>query len=164
MNILGPTRHSRLNEAAGVVLLLAALFVALSLVSYNYQDTSWNTVGPARPHNLTGNLGAHIADTCIQMFGFSAFAIPVLMILLAWKWVRSSEILAHAIRVLGSTLLLLSICTAFALFPKTILISGVVPAGGLLGVILGIYRHYVLHNTVIDYVRKKNPLHHEEDK
>ncbi len=33
----------------------------------------------------------------------------------------------------------LSICTAFALFPKTILISGVVPAGGLLGVILADY-------------------------
>ena len=89
MNILSPTRHERLNEAAGIVLLLAGLFVTLSLLSYNYQDASWNTVtGAAKPHNLTGIAGAHVADFCLQVFGFSAYAIPVLMLLLAWKWVR----------------------------------------------------------------------------
>ena len=35
---------------------------------------------------------------------------------------------------------------------------------GLLGAIIAIYRHYVLHNTVVDYVRKKSQLQHKDDK
>ena len=100
MKILGPTRHDRLNEAAGVVFLLAGLFVALGLVSYDYHDVSWNTVAShARSHNLTGPIGAHLADFFLQIFGFSAYAIPVLILLLAWKWVRSAVIEAPVIKV-----------------------------------------------------------------
>ncbi len=58
MNFLGPTRYPRLNEAAAVVYLLAAIFVLLSLASYQYQDPSWNTVTGLRAHNLTGPIGA----------------------------------------------------------------------------------------------------------
>ncbi len=134
MNILTPTRHHRLNEAAGIVLLLAGLFVTLSLVSYNYQDASWNTAtGLARSHNLTGNAGAIVADFCLQVFGLSAYAIPALMLLLAWKWLRSSAIESPLIKIGGAALLLLSICTGLALLPPWNPIGGVLAAGGLLG-------------------------------
>jgi S-DNA-T family DNA segregation ATPase FtsK/SpoIIIE len=140
MNILSPSRHERLNEAAGIVLLLAGLFVTLSLLSYNYQDASWNTVtGAAKSHNLTGSAGAHVADFCLQVFGFSAFAIPGLMLLLAWKWVRSSAIESPLIKVAGAALLLVSICTGFALLPPWNPIGGVISAGGLLGIVVAGY-------------------------
>jgi S-DNA-T family DNA segregation ATPase FtsK/SpoIIIE len=140
MRFLNPTRHERLNEAAGIVLFLASLFLILSLASYNHQDTSWNTAGgPLRPHNLTGAAGAHVADLCLQVFGFAAYAIPVLIVLLAWRWVRSSAMESPVIKAAGSVLLLASSCTAFALLPFGRPIGGVIAAGGLLGVVTAGY-------------------------
>ena len=93
MKILGPTRHDRLNEALALVYLAASFFIFFSLISYSYQDPSWDTVsGTVRSHNLTGHLGARIADVFFQLIGLSAFAIPLLILVLAWKWLRSSPI------------------------------------------------------------------------
>src|ERR1019366_7282879 len=101
MNILGPTRYPRLNEAAAIVCLLAALFVLISLASYHPQDPSWDTVTGSRAHNLTGPLGATIADLALQLFGFAAYAIPVLMLMLGWKWLLSSPVAAPFAKVIG---------------------------------------------------------------
>src|SRR5271165_164898 len=103
MNILGPTRHNRLNEAAALVYAFVGVFVALSLVSYFPQDPSWNTAaGAVRAHNLTGVAGAHVADLLFQVFGLTAFGIPVLIWTLAWKWIGSRPIEAAWVRVGGS--------------------------------------------------------------
>jgi S-DNA-T family DNA segregation ATPase FtsK/SpoIIIE len=140
MRFLNPTRHDRLNEAAGIVLFLASLFVILSLASYSHLDRSWNTAtGLGRPHNLTGAAGSHVADLFLQVFGFSAWAIPVLMLLLAWRWVRSAPMESPFIKVGGAVLLLLSICTALALLVSGHPIGGVIPAGGLLGLVAAEY-------------------------
>jgi S-DNA-T family DNA segregation ATPase FtsK/SpoIIIE len=140
MRFLNPTRHDRLNEAAGIVLFLAGLFVILSLASYSHLDSSWNTAtGPGRPHNLTGAAGAHVADFFLQIFGLSAYAIPVLMFLLAWRWVRSAAMESPFIKVSGAVLLLLSICTALGLLVSGHPIGGVIPAGGLLGLVAADY-------------------------
>ena len=93
MKILGPTRFHRLNEAGALVFLFAGLFFSLSLVSYHPQDPSWNSAsGALRAHNLTGFAGSYTSDLCLQVLGLSAFAIPVLLWMLAWRWVRSAEI------------------------------------------------------------------------
>jgi S-DNA-T family DNA segregation ATPase FtsK/SpoIIIE len=140
MRFINPTRHERVNEAAGIVLLLASLFVILSLASYSHLDGSWNTAtGPGRPHNLTGAAGAHVADLCLQIFGFTAYAIPVLMLLLAWRWVRSSPMESPLIKVTGAGLLLLSVCTTLSLLVSGHPIGGVVPAGGFLGLVTAGY-------------------------
>ena len=110
MKILGPTRFQRLNEAGALVFLFAGLFFSLSLVSYQTQDPSWNLVsGAVRAHNLTGVAGSYIADLFLQVLGLSAFAIPVLLWMLAWRWVRSAEIQAPGIKIAGSGLLMLSV-------------------------------------------------------
>jgi S-DNA-T family DNA segregation ATPase FtsK/SpoIIIE len=140
MNILGPTRSARLNEAAAIVFLLAGLFVLLSLASYNYEDPSWNTAtGVVSAHNLTGPIGAKLADFILQLFGFAAYGLPLLAVLLGWKWIRSSAIEAPLVKVAGSAALLSSICAAFALASNWHPIGGVIPAGGLLGSILADY-------------------------
>jgi S-DNA-T family DNA segregation ATPase FtsK/SpoIIIE len=137
MNILGPTRSARLNEAAAIVFLLAGLFVLLSLASYNYEDPSWNTAtGVAPAHNLTGPIGAKLADFVLQLLGFAGYGLPLLAILLGWKWVRSSAIEAPSVKLAGAAALLSSICAACALAPNWHPIGGVIPAGGLLGIIL----------------------------
>jgi S-DNA-T family DNA segregation ATPase FtsK/SpoIIIE len=137
MKILGPTRFHRLNEAGALVFLFAGLFFSLSLVSYHPQDPSWNSVsGATRAHNLTGFAGSYTSDLCLQVLGLSAFAIPVLLWMLAWRWVRSAEIKAPAIKVFGSSLLMLSGGAALSLLPTWHPWNGSFSAGGIIGVLL----------------------------
>ena len=139
MNILGPTRYPRLNEAAAIVYLLAALFVLLSLLSYHSQDPSWNSVTGSHAKNLTGPIGATIADAMLQLFGFAAFGVPVLIVALAWKWLRSRALEAPWVKVIGAGGLIASICTAFGLLPDWRPIAGLIPASGIIGVLAADY-------------------------
>jgi DNA segregation ATPase FtsK/SpoIIIE, S-DNA-T family len=137
MTFLSPTSRHRFNEVTGVVLLSAAVLLWLSLLSYQVQDASWNTAnGLARPHNLIGPMGAHLADFGLQAFGLAAFILPVLLILLAWKWVRSETLEAPGVRLFGAALFIGSTSVLVSLIPGWRLYSGAVPAGGLAGTLL----------------------------
>ncbi len=137
MRILGPTRFDRLNEAAGLVFLVAGLFVTLSLVSYHPQDPSWNAVSSAvRAHNLTGLAGSYTSDLLLQLLGFGAFAIPLLLWMLAWKWMRSEEIAGAGIKLFGAALLFLSLSTALSIGHVWRPWTGTFSAGGMLGLVL----------------------------
>jgi len=139
MKYLGPTSVARLNEAVAVVFLLTGLFVFFSLVSYHPLDPSWDTAGGlAKPANLTGRVGAFTSDLCLQAFGLAAYAIPVLILMLAWKWIRSSPIEAPTVKTLGSMLLVLSTCTAFGM-TNWRPIAEAIPAGGLAGSLMADY-------------------------
>ena len=131
MKILSPTSHHRLNEAVGLLMLAAGVCLALSLESYNPLDPSWNTAAPARPQNLLGYPGAYAADLALQLLGFGAFLLPVFLLLLSWKWIRSEEVVF--VKPLGATLLLLSLCGALALPHTGYLWKQTVEPGGLAG-------------------------------
>jgi S-DNA-T family DNA segregation ATPase FtsK/SpoIIIE len=137
MKILGPTRFHRLNEAGGLVYLFTGLFLSLCLISYHPQDPSWNSVtGATRAHNLTGLAGSYIADLCFQLLGLSAFSLPVLLWLLAWKWIRSTEIQAAAVKIFGAVVLFLSISTALSIRPLWHPWNGAFSAGGVVGMLI----------------------------
>lgn len=137
MKFLGPTPFRRLNEALGIVFLLAGLLLALSLASYHPLDPSWDTVSSAlRPQNLIGRAGAFAADLCFQFLGLAAAALPFLAWVLAWKWVRSEKIDAPLVRLFGSLLLVGSVCTALSLAVSWQPWSGAISCGGVLGVLL----------------------------
>jgi DNA segregation ATPase FtsK/SpoIIIE, S-DNA-T family len=140
MKLLGPTRFHRLNEATALVFLLAGLFLSLSLVSYHPQDPSWNVVsGVAKPLNLTGFAGSYVSDFCLQLLGIAAFGLPLLMWLLAFKWVRSSPIEAAPVKVTGGVLLLLSLGTALSFNHGWHPFTGTFAAGGLIGTLAADY-------------------------
>ena len=137
MKLLGPTQNKRLNEAIAFVFLFLGLAIMLSLISYSALDPSWNTAtGVTRPSNLMGRFGAHLSDLCFQFFGLSSFAIPALILLLAWKWMQSKPIEAAGVKVGGAFLFVLGTCTCFSLAPSTRALSGSIPAGGLFGIVL----------------------------
>lgn len=137
MRFLGPTSHRRLNEAGAVVFLYAGLFVLISLASYHPFDPSWNTVTRlVKPSNLTGRLGAFVADWLLQTFGLGAYAIPALILMLGWKWIRSSWIQAPWAKVLGWSMLMGSTCAAFGFATGWHPIASAVPAGGFVGLVL----------------------------
>ncbi len=138
MKLLGPARRARLNEAAAVVFLFAGISCALSLISYHPTDPSWNTATPTRvrPNNLLGYPGSYLADLMLQTLGLAALALPVFMLMLAWKWVRSKPIEAQFAKAIGAFLFFLGISAALALGPDWRLFSGVVAPGGLVGIVL----------------------------
>ncbi len=136
MRFLSPTSHARLNEAVGVVLLALSLLLWLCLLTYQHPDPSWNTAGGTAARNLIGPAGALTADLALQAFGLAAFSFPVLLLLLAWKWVRSSPLEAPAARVAGAALFTLSLAALVSLVPDWRVFGGAIPAGGLAGVLL----------------------------
>ncbi len=143
MKYLGPTSHRRLNEAIAFVYLLAGFFVFISLASYHPFDPSANTAtsligdapGMTQPTNLTGHVGAVMSDLLLQGLGLGAYVIPILIWLLGWQWVRSRPFEAPRLQLIGTMLFVGSTCTALGLVPGWNPIAGVIPAGGLLGLL-----------------------------
>jgi DNA segregation ATPase FtsK/SpoIIIE, S-DNA-T family len=137
MKILGPTRFPRVNEAGGLVYLFTGFFLMLCLISYHPQDPSWNLVtGAPRAQNLMGPAGSHIADLCFQLLGLSAFSVPILLWLVAWKWIRSAPIEAAVVKVLGALVLFLSLSTALSIHPFLRPWNGAFSAGGVVGILI----------------------------
>jgi S-DNA-T family DNA segregation ATPase FtsK/SpoIIIE len=142
MKLLSPTPQKRINELIGLLLLSLGLVLLLSVASYRVQDPSLNTAAATRPRNLIGYPGAWFADLLLQGFGIGAFVFPILLFVLAWKWLRSEEVEAGAIKLCGTVLLLLSLTAAVSFAPRLTLYSGAIPIGGLAGMLLA---HYLMH-------------------
>ena len=87
MTFLSPSRHSRLNEAVGFLLLLAGLAVALGFVSYTPADPSWDTATGSHVHNLLGAFGATVVRSASCRFLASApICYRCIIWILGWKW------------------------------------------------------------------------------
>ncbi len=138
MKLLSPTPYRRLNEVIGVLLLAAGLVLLLSLVSYHVQDPSWDTATEEHPLNLVGYPGAYLSDLGYQLLGAGAFVLPFLILLLAWRWVRSEVLDSEGIiKIAGAGLLTLSLCTALSFFRFTLF--GTVSPGGVVGQVIARY-------------------------
>ncbi len=137
MTLLSPSRHTRLNEAVGILLLLLGLAVSLSLVSYSSADPSWNTAtGATHTHNLLGLFGARWADFLLQVFGISVFLLPIQIWALGWKWVRSSPIESTWFRAFGTVALWFCVSAACGLIPRPWLIGGAIHPSGIVGMVI----------------------------
>jgi S-DNA-T family DNA segregation ATPase FtsK/SpoIIIE len=139
MNLLTPGENKRLNELIGILWLAAAALVGACLVSYSPLDPSFNTVGPERTppaQNWIGILGAYTADVLLQALGYVAFLLPVMMLLLAWRWLRSRAVDSPLAKAVGWPLLVFSLASLLALNSWLPDAFGLLPPGGLLGVLL----------------------------
>lgn len=140
MTYLFPSKHTRLNEAVGLILFLLGLAVALSLLSYSPLDPSWNTAtGSARVHNWLGLFGAQWADFVLQIFGMSAFLLPLYVWALSWKWFRSAPVENPKIRLTGCLALWFCLSAACGLLPIPFLIGGAVRPSGMVGMVIADY-------------------------
>ncbi|MDD1781242.1 DNA translocase FtsK 4TM domain-containing protein [Enterovibrio sp. ZSDZ35] len=107
----------RLKESALILALLSAVFIFVSLISYDSSDPSWSQTawdGPVQ--NAAGNAGAWVADTLFFALGTLAYPLPFLLLLGGWVFFRrrgESEPLNYTIlatKILGVVLLLLTSC------------------------------------------------------
>ncbi len=74
----------RLTELGGLALALVAIATLVALLSYDPNDSSFNTATSAPAHNLLGSVGATLSDLVLQSLGLAGY-LPVL-IMLAWAW------------------------------------------------------------------------------
>ena len=147
MRFLQPTDSQRLNEPVGFVVLGIAVALALSLVSYQPFDPSWNVVGAAEPAgNLIGFPGAYLSDVLLQWLGMAAFLLPVYLIVLGWYWVRSAPLPLPVGRVVGSLLLLFVLCVTFSLAGGTPW-RGTIATGGVIGALLADFLVFYLNDA-----------------
>lgn len=96
------TRAIRLAfETLGLLLFALTAFIALSFISYNPLDPSFNTSTDISPTNWFGVPGARIADFFFQTFGRASYAVPLplffislgLLIRSRWRTSKSKLIL-----------------------------------------------------------------------
>ena len=77
--------NQRLQEAMFIVGLLATIFIAVSLYSFNPADPSWSqTAWAGSVENAGGALGAWIGDTLFFSFGSLAYLLPVIIMSCTW--------------------------------------------------------------------------------
>ena len=137
---MAPTRHRRLNEIIGLLVLVAAVLLMLALVSYTPSDPSFNTVGgyaSGRPaHNWTGIVGAWVADSSLQVVGVAIFLLPLVMLRLGISWMRSLPANSPYAKAIGLGLWAVFAPAAIALLPGQMLWRHSLPIEGVTGRIL----------------------------
>ncbi len=74
----------RLQEGVGLFCVLAAVFIAVSLLSFHGADPSFNQTGGEQIHNSGGVIGAYIADLLLQTVGLAS--VLVVLCGLTWSW------------------------------------------------------------------------------
>ncbi len=100
------------SEFFGVALFAAALFSLVALATYDPADPVWffSTDGHETPVNFAGRVGAFVAELSYQLVGFSAYLLPLVLIVLGWHYFWCRAIEAAYIRTVGLGLTLA--CTA----------------------------------------------------
>lgn len=135
--VMTPTRNRRLNELVGLILLVAAGLLLLSLLSYRATDPSLNTVGgfaSGRPaHNWTGLVGATLSDLLLQVEGLGAFCFPLFLGGLGYTWMRSRPAGSPLAKWSGVVLCLIFVPALFGLLPGHMLWMHTLPVEGMVG-------------------------------
>jgi DNA segregation ATPase FtsK/SpoIIIE, S-DNA-T family len=143
-----PTQSKRLNELIGILLMAAAVLLLLSMASYSPLDRSFNTAaGPSHgraAHNWIGLVGAYSADLMLQSLGIAAFLVPLLLGLLALRWLRPGKAEDPLIKAGAAIGLPVFIGALLSLLPWPLRWVHAVPIEGLFGRLLGdLLVHYL---------------------
>jgi len=97
----------RMSEFLGVALFATALIWLISLASYSASDPVWffNTGSDLPPANFAGRIGAFMGELSYQMLGYSAYLIPLVLVVIGWHyfWCRTMD--AAYTKLLGAAML-----------------------------------------------------------
>lgn len=95
-------KHSIVNDVVAIIAAAVALLVLLCLVTASADDRSFLSTGNGeRTHNWIGMVGANIAAVCFGAFGWTAYLLPLLIALIAWRVFQASSLVPRASRIAG---------------------------------------------------------------
>ncbi|HAX41636.1 MAG TPA: DNA translocase FtsK [Bryobacteraceae bacterium] len=110
------TRFPRLQELMGVVFLFAAIGFVVALATYDPGDPSLNTATALHPpENAIGVIGSHLADLCFQCVGFAAWALPLILGMVGYQWLRRREVRSPLERVVGYSVMMAALAAGAAI-------------------------------------------------
>jgi S-DNA-T family DNA segregation ATPase FtsK/SpoIIIE len=135
--VLSPTRSRPLNVFLGLLMLLVATLLFLSLATYRATDPSLDTAsgfaGPQAVHNWIGIFGALLSDLLLQWLGVTSFLLPIWAAGIGWTWMRSRPAGSALLRWMGTILTLAFVPAVLALTPWHWRWLHVLPVEGVLG-------------------------------
>lgn len=143
------------REIIGILLFSVALFLFLSLFSYDPGDPSFFTYTTSRArgiHNWMGISGAYLSSLLIQGFGFPSFLIPLFLGIYAFSFLLRWEWKFLGLKFGGFLLLLLSSSSLLGLWMKPLhLYKQDILGGGFIGEILSrnLVRYFNLPGATI---------------
>ncbi len=104
------------NEIAAIVFLAMAILVFLCLISYSPDDPSIITASSQKTQNWIGMVGANIAAFLISFVGWTAYFLPALLALVAWRFFRAEKLTFSFSRIIGYVLFIVSGASLLTLF------------------------------------------------
>ena len=137
---IAPTRNRRLNEMLGLVVIVAAGLLLLSLLTYTPTDPSLDSVssvtGPHAAHNWAGVFGAYLSDLLLQSLGIAVAFAPVVLLSIGIAWLRSRAVGSGVSRLCGLLLWLVFAPATIALLPGSLHYKHAIPIAGIEGRLL----------------------------
>ena len=138
-----PRRKKRVgsSDVIGIILIFVAVFIFVSLISYDSQDPSWTNTGwaDAQPseqkiHNYIGKAGAYLSDAAIQLFGFTSFLLAIALFYMGIQCFSPHEERRLLLKSMASLFLILVFSSLlFMLFGTVSWTGAEIQAGGLIG-------------------------------
>ncbi len=132
--------HHGLRESALLLVVVVALYLLVSLLSFTPSDPAWSHSGMSEQvRNLGGVAGAWIADIVLYFFGYPGFLLPPLSALGGWLVFRGQAVTPYLserpalVRAIGLLVTLVAACGLSSLM--FVADAGWIPgaAGGVLG-------------------------------
>ena len=140
----------RVSEFLGVALFAIALLWLISLASYNASDPVWffNTGSELAPSNFAGRIGAFTGELSYQMLGYSAYLIPLVLVVIGWHYFWCRTLDAAYTKLAGATLLFGCVSSFLSLAFGTLDVGGKeFRAGGYAGDRLAAFLAEYLNRT-----------------
>jgi S-DNA-T family DNA segregation ATPase FtsK/SpoIIIE len=134
--VSGSTVSRRVSEFVGVALFALSLIWLISLASYEPSDPVWffSTGAHATPLNFAGRVGAFLAELSFQLFGYTSYLVPAIMVVGGWHyfWCRKAD--SPGTKATGGMLLFACVSAFLSLVFTTLDVSGKpFRAGGYVG-------------------------------
>ncbi len=126
----------RICEVVGVACFALAVLWLVALASYTSTDPVpfFSSPASATPTNFAGRVGAFLSELSFQLFGYAAFLVPPVLVVIGWHyfWVRALK--APLTKFVGALMVFGCLSALLSLSFERIDIGGkLFPAGGVLG-------------------------------
>ncbi len=125
------------SEVIGLLSLALSGLLALALATYNALDPSLSvSTYPEKYLNWIGKIGSWTADALFQAIGFSAFLLPLPLLLIGYKKIRNRSIEFPFVKLFGFFMLIAGLTAILTLVPLPRFSRFAFLPGGVFGTVL----------------------------
>jgi S-DNA-T family DNA segregation ATPase FtsK/SpoIIIE len=128
----------RSGELTGIVLAVAAIALAVALITYSPADPSMNRVGNQPVSNALGMFGASLADMSQQILGWMSALLVVCLLGWSWRLLLKDETIRFAWRIVALLVALVSGSTLLAMLAAATSAAFLQHASGAMGIVMGV--------------------------